>query len=239
MASGGGLLGASSVILAAPVLAYGLGYAYYTGFFGYFGVDITTVVIPVEHYFVQGVLSFLIALTAPSEMGATRLVPLLCSIVLLGALLFPQFARFRTIVAWVVIAPLLSTGVFGAFQQGREEAAEVINSRQVFLDLRGLLGEAVGAARSVGVGNACGEETMSDASWTARHAALARANECGRLLRIWQDNEATVVATRVCTAAAPAANACRWQVYRLASDEVAITATESDSGPVDIQGDGP
>lgn len=213
-----GLFGASSVILAAPVLAYGLGYAYYRGYFGFFGVDVLSLPIPIDHYFAQGVLSFFLALVGSADTGVARWVPLLSTLILILALVFPQFARIRTIVAWVVILPLLTSGIASAFQQGREEAATLIDAGPVFVDL-GQITDPSSAPPE------CAVAPGHTDTWTERRAALIAANECGRLRSIWQDERGSVVGTEVCAVNTP----CRWQVYRLSAEDFALTTTESES----------
>ncbi len=228
---GGGLLGASSVILAAPVVAYGLGYAYYKSYFGFFGVDVLTLTIPIDHYFAQGVLSFLIALAGSAETGVFRWAPLICTLVLLAALVFPQFARFRTIVAWIVIVPLLASGGVSAFQQGQEEASTLADGPPAFVEL----GDLSAAVSSSAERNVCDERSGSTVGWTARRARLVQANECGWLRNIWQDSQTSILGTRVCLGEAE--ESCRWQVFRFSPEQFALTAIESQTGFIETSGE--
>jgi hypothetical protein len=225
----GGLFGASSVILTAPVLAYGLGYAYYKSYFGLFGVDVLNLPIPIDHYFAQGVLSFFIALAGSADTGVLRWLPLVCSLILIAALIFPQFARIRTIVAWVVVLPLLTSGVASAFQQGREDAGTLIDDRPAYVDLHAL-GEVAPADP-----NMCEQDAALTAQWSDRRMDLVRANECGRLRSIWQDEQASLLGAQTCGAD----GACRWQVYRLSTEDFAVIATESQSVRRGTSGEAP
>jgi hypothetical protein len=195
-----------------------LGYAYYKSYFGSFGVDVLSLPIPIDHYFAQGVLSFFMALVGLADTGVLRWIPLLCTIILILALVFPQFARIRTIVAWVVIVPLLASGIASAFTQGQEDAGSLTAAAPAFVDVRPLTDISAPPPD-------CAAAPGRAGTWSERRAAFIHANECGNLRGIWQDERGSVVGEQICVEAI----GCRWQVYRLSAQDFALTTTESES----------
>lgn len=214
-------LGPSSVILVAPVIAFGLGYAYFVGYFGFFGVHITALAIPPEHFFVQGALSFLIALL-PEHMTFSQLVPLLSLIVLLAAVIVPveRLGRFRSMIAWFAVVPLLASGAFSAFHQGVAEAEAVRQGQPVFLRLEG-----VAAGEPAACGTAAAQPMQN---WETQQAALLQANACGALFSIWQDDDRTIVGVRSCQDDDGSPRACYWRVYNISTETIAATATRQE-----------
>lgn len=237
----GGFLGASSLILVAPVLAYALGYSYFVSYFGFFGLDVKAVGIPIEHYFVQGVLSFLLSLF-PEDMDVLQFVPLVSSVALAIVLTAPlgKLARFRGMMAAAAFTPLLVAAAIGAFRQGQAEAQNLIDDQPVYLAL-GALSETTAAVETSDgqpgqtVPDICqapdraGNEVRAQVrTRSARVAALALANECGGLRRIWQDGNAITVGSHWCWRSG-AGQECGWQVFRISSDQVAVTAFDGRS----------
>lgn len=218
-------LGPSSVILVAPVIAFGLGYAYFVGYFGFFGVHITALAIPPEHFFVQGALSFLIALL-PEHMTFGQLVPLLSLIVLMTAVVIPveRLGRFRNTIAWSAVVPLLAAGAFSAFHQGVTEAEAVRQGPPVYLRLDGV---------AAGEPAACGEPAAQPPApnWETQQAALMQANACGALFQIWQDDERTIVGVRACEADDGAHRACYWRVSNISTETIAASAMRQEEPP--------
>lgn len=236
----GGFVGASSLILVAPVLAYALGYSYFVSYFGFFGLDVKAVGIPIEHYFVQGVLSFLLALF-PEDMEFLQFVPLLSVIVLAVVVTAPlgKLARFRGMLGTAAFVPLLVAAAMGAFRQGQVEAQDLIRDQPVYLALGAISdGPRPGVARDeqgAAPGDVCqsldqaGNQVRAERrTWSARALALAAANECGGLRRIWQDDNAITVGSRWCWRSG-GGQECSWQVFRISSNQVAVTAFDGSS----------
>lgn len=226
----GGFVGASSLILVAPVLAYALGYTYFVSYFGSFGLDIKAVGIPIEHYFVQGVLSFLIALF-PEEMDFFQFLPLLSTIVLVVVVLAPlgKLTQFRGIIGAAALVPLLVAAPAGAFRQGQADAEVLLSKPPVYLALADIPGMAQAApeqAQSCQQLESGAAQESPTARWSAHAAALARANECGNVRLIWQDGNATTVGVRSCRPVG-GGQQCGWQVFRVSAEQVAITAIDS------------
>lgn len=220
----GGFVGGSSLILAAPVLTYALGYAYFVSYLGSFGLDVIAVAIPIENFFVQGVLSFLIALF-PEEMDFFQFLPLLSTIVLAVALVAPlgKFSQFRGVTGAAALAILVVSAGPAAFRQGQSAAEGVILRPPVYLGLGELSPAAPAAPIQEQTCEPLGEPT---ARWSAHAAALASANECGHFRLIWQDGNATTVGARSCWRVG-GGQECGWQVFRVSAEQVAITAIDS------------
>ena len=214
----GGFVGASSLILVAPVLTYALGYAYFVSYFGSFGLDVKAVAIPIEHYFVQGVLSFLIALF-PEDMDFFQFLPLLSTIVLVVVALAPlgKVAQFRGLIAAAAFVPLLVAAPAAAYRQGQADAGNLFNTPPVYLALAEIPG--VAAVPAPTEEQSCqqlvaGGAQEAAARWSARAAALTAANECGNVRLIWQDGNATTVGARSCRRVG-GGQECGWQVFRV------------------------
>lgn len=225
----GGFFGASWLLLAAPVLTYGLGYAYFVAYFGFFGLDVKAMAIPIEHYFAQGVLSFLLALLPPEDADFVGMFPLIGVVLLVVVVLAPlgRFAKFRSLAATLIAVPLFAVTTGNAFVQGRAGADEVLDGRASYLVLAqpAAAPDAALVADCPGPNRAADEAPPQDRS--AWPAFFARANHCGLLHRVWQDSETTVVAAHWCWRAGGGQN-CSWEVLRLPTEQVAATVLEGD-----------
>lgn len=227
-----GLLKPSAAIIAAPILAYALGYVYFVAYFNVFTIDIKTVAIPLEHYFVHGVIVFLGAML-PENLELADFVAPVSALVVCAGLVLPlqRWRGARAIVVALFAIPLLGAATVEAITLAHQDAGDLRATDPVYLTLDGAAGLPAPAGDAAI--QETGEATALHQAQYGRIDELLRANQQGELRLAWQDSDMTVVAKSECAAAED--DNCFWRVYRLPTSQVTVTASIGASLPMQGQ----